>query len=369
MNESDQVGKRSSIQEIEVNRSDVRRCYALALNPHFDDIIQLISDIEEMLGLKSDRSYREARLKELRLKAARENVDPELGNSLIREVDYYTRLLVKKKSILESIYSCCNDFCMTMKGELSNLEKRIQEDCEAGLPTYTYKRRFLPHTTIERGRRRNRLPNSALTVLWEFVRTHKNNPYPTVQQKEMLARQTRLTTTQIRNWFTNTRKRKLSQNAESDEEYTFDSESESSVATNTISITRSRRGRKKRLRANSSDEGQLVQPNGLDDKEDEKVVVEENRVGTWIQYHKNGLHPISQIAQVKEGENLSGFNMAFQEDLLIRAKEPHSLIAGNDPELKKAEGNTQFKTEEPNSEASESGATVLDGVPDSIIQL
>lgn len=235
--------------EMEILKADIRNCYALSLDKRIDEIIQLISDIEELLGLTSDKQYREERVAYFRQQSVLNSINPQLSYNFSVEVDNYIKILQEKKSILQSIFNCCNEFSETMKNELDHLNSVFSTNpsqCSSFVNTYN-KKRDTTIPSIHHRQHRNRLPSAALSILWDFVRTHKNNPYPTNQQKEHLVRQTKLTMTQIRNWFTNTRKRKLNQTPESDEDYSAWSDGENVSPHSSISdetpVYR-RRGRK-----------------------------------------------------------------------------------------------------------------------------
>lgn len=53
------------------------------------------------------------------------------------------------------------------------------------------------------------LPKEAVSLMMEWLRGHKDNPYPNDDEKAMLIKQTGLTINQINYWFTNARRRIL----------------------------------------------------------------------------------------------------------------------------------------------------------------
>ncbi|KAL2120606.1 hypothetical protein VTJ04DRAFT_4633 [Mycothermus thermophilus] len=55
-----------------------------------------------------------------------------------------------------------------------------------------------------------RFTREAVKILKNWLSTHSKHPYPTDEEKEMLAKQTNLTKTQITNWLANTRRRNKS---------------------------------------------------------------------------------------------------------------------------------------------------------------
>lgn len=59
----------------------------------------------------------------------------------------------------------------------------------------------------EGGGGRTRLPAAGTRVLMRWFLTHLHQPYPSIQDKHSLAQRTDLSVTQVRNWFTNVRKR------------------------------------------------------------------------------------------------------------------------------------------------------------------
>lgn len=56
-------------------------------------------------------------------------------------------------------------------------------------------------------RHSSKLPARATEVLLEWFLNHQDNPYPSPTEKKVLCSQTNLSKKQIRNWFTNMRKR------------------------------------------------------------------------------------------------------------------------------------------------------------------
>ncbi|KAF2735194.1 hypothetical protein EJ04DRAFT_395903, partial [Polyplosphaeria fusca] len=50
----------------------------------------------------------------------------------------------------------------------------------------------------------------SIEVLETWLKQHVDDPYPTKHQKETMAKQAGLTVKQVNNWFSNSRKRKLS---------------------------------------------------------------------------------------------------------------------------------------------------------------
>ena len=127
-----------------------------------------------------------------------------------------------------------------------------------------------------------------MKILWNFLREHRDNPYPTSQEKEWLAQQTNLSVTQIRNWFTNTRKRKLIQSQESDEEYQTDSDFSDSYhdsQTSSDSQPHKRRGRKKSSSTRSQGPLEMVQSQSTITMNDGTLSkVTKSQDGTWIQF-------------------------------------------------------------------------------------
>ncbi|KAH3701281.1 hypothetical protein DPMN_076264 [Dreissena polymorpha] len=53
------------------------------------------------------------------------------------------------------------------------------------------------------------LPKEAVAIMLDWLRQHKDNPYPNDDEKAMLIKQTGLTINQINYWFTNARRRIL----------------------------------------------------------------------------------------------------------------------------------------------------------------
>lgn len=328
--------RNDSLTEMKVVKEDVRNCVALSLDKRIDEIIQLITEIEELLGLSTDREYREERVNQFRQQALLNRVDPHLDEQFSLEVDQYLMILREKRDILQRIFECCGEFCLAMKNELDTMNDTFKANpaLRADFVTEYNKKKSIPISRTER-QRRNRLPSSALSILWDFVRTHKNNPYPTNQQKEYLVRQTKLTMTQIRNWFTNTRKRKLNQTPDSDDDYSFGSEGDyyslpSSTSDDTT--THHRRGRKKKLKSHEStlysipssssssypikEESSLF--NILDTtKKDNSLSVETAKKsnGTWVNYSTDPtslLRSLSTSSEKNMNEETNTFHMTSQ---------------------------------------------------------
>lgn len=249
--------------------ADWVNCLALSLDPRAMDIINYTADIEEYLGLEPDRNYRMERLKNLQKQALVQNIDPTTQAPFSEEVDQYCQLLRDKVSIMESMLNCCDDFVSKVRHEMALLDFQLQGDKSSrDVITSNYIRKYNSGSMEVDGskrQKRNRLPSSALHILWDFMRTHKGNPYPTTQQKEMLAKKTNLTITQIRNWFTNTRKRKLSQSSDSDDEFSLESDQGDPTFSPSCSKTsrhphRPRRGKRK---ASWDSDSQESHPSGF----------------------------------------------------------------------------------------------------------
>ena len=284
------------IIDMEISQEEVSNCYALSMDKRIDEIIDLISDIHELLGLNSDKAERIERVNCFRRKAMEMNIDPTLDPSFTIRVEQYCQLLRQKKQTLQSIFDCCDDFYMQMRRELDALNGRFSTDSKARATfvcNYSNKcgsKPFVPNETtlLLKKQRRNRLPSAALEILWNFLREHRDNPYPTSQEKEWLAQQTNLSVTQIRNWFTNTRKRKLIQSQESDEDYLTDSDFSDSFhdsQTSSDSQPHKRRGRKKSSSTRSRGPLELVQHQSTITMNDGTLSkVTKNQDGTWIQF-------------------------------------------------------------------------------------
>ena len=298
--------------DLEISQEEVSNCYALSMDKRMDEIVELISDIHELLGLNSDKAERIERVNCFRRKAMEMNIDPSLDPSFTLRVEQYCQLLRQKKQTLLSIFDCCDDFYMQMRRELHALNSRFSTDSKARATfvcNYSNKcasKPFVPNETnlLMKKQRRNRLPSAALEILWNFLREHRDNPYPTSQEKEWLAQQTNLSVTQIRNWFTNTRKRKLIQSQESDEEYLTDSDFSDSFhdsQTSSDSQPHKRRGRKKSSSTRSQGPLEMVQHQSTITMNDGTLSkVTKNQDGTWIQFlsafdHNSNLNHSSDV--------------------------------------------------------------------------
>ena len=288
----------------ELPQADVKNCLSLALDSHASRIVELTSDIEEQLGLVSDREYRMSRLSVLRKSALDQCIFPMMEPEFTASVIEYNDLLVKKRAILHNIYTCCKDFCASMRSEVdlvcSGEEQPKEETAElsqycAGNQGSGECSEGSPET--EKRQKRNRLPSCALHILWDFLRTHKNNPYPTTQQKEQLAKETNLTITQIRNWFTNTRKRKLTQSPDSDEDYSVESDRDESSSSKHFEAGRPKRHlNRKRTSGNTCFLGKsgFRRPPLLEKRHQNNVTEKPNPTGPgqWIQYGTEGIYTL-----------------------------------------------------------------------------
>ena len=282
--------------DMEISQEEVNNCYALSMDKRIDEIIDLISDIHELLGLKSDKAGRIERVNQFRRKAMEMNIDPALDPSFTIRVEQYCQLLRQKKQELQNIFDCCDNFYVQMRREMDALNSRFSKDSKAKASFVgDYKSKcestlYVPNeaTILLKRQRRNRLPSAALDILWSFLRDHRDNPYPTSREKEWLAQKTNLTVTQIRNWFTNTRKRKLTQSQESDEEYLTDSDYSDSFhdsQTSSDSQPHKRRGRRKNSFTRSRGPVELIQQQSTITINDGTLSrVTKNQDGTWIQF-------------------------------------------------------------------------------------
>ena len=291
----------------EMAQTDVRNCLSLAMDPDAAHIVELTADIEEQLGLVNDMDYRLNRLSVLRQSAMEQCVFPMMLPEFSADVIKYEKLLTEKRAILQSIYNCCEEFCVSMKSEVDLVcsGEEHKKDGNTNLSRYCIRNQSSNECSevsseTEKRQKRNRLPSYALHILWDFLRTHKNNPYPTTQQKEQLAKETNLTITQIRNWFTNTRKRKLTQSPDSDEDYSVESDrGDSPPSSRHYETGRSRRRlSRKRTSGNTCFVGRngFHQPPLLEKKHSEesantKPDSDSCGHGQWIQYGPEGLFP------------------------------------------------------------------------------
>ena len=116
------------IIDMEISQEEVSNCYALSMDKRIDEIIDLISDIHELLGLNSDKAERIERVNCFRRKAMEMNIDPTLDPSFTIRVEQYCQLLRQKKQTLQSIFDCCDDFYMQMRRELDALNGRFSTD-------------------------------------------------------------------------------------------------------------------------------------------------------------------------------------------------------------------------------------------------
>lgn len=343
--------------EMEISEHDIITCCALSMDKRIDDIVNLISDIQELLGLHTDKSERLQRLAYFRQQAIERNIDPTLDSKVTVEVGQYCQLLLQKKKILQDIFDCCEEFYMQMRGELDALNSRFAEDgkartdfvCNYANKSVSKPYASSPSTTTIKKQRRNRLPSTALDILWDFVRTHKSNPYPTTQQKENLARQTNLTLTQIRNWFTNTRKRKLLQSQESDEEYQTESDYSDSYhdsPSSSDSHIQKKRGRKKRSSYRSRGTLEVLKSEPAQSPDNGSLSkVTKNPEGTWIQFmpsfdnssvcnsHPNiesGKNTHTEEYSLTEYDNYIGSTIAFDiSNLKLEHPEQNEFFLNN----------------------------------------
>ena len=347
------------IIDMEISQEEVSNCYALSMDKRIDEIIDLISDIHELLGLNSDKAERIERVNCFRRKAMEMNIDPSLDPSFTIRVEQYCQLLRQKKQTLQSIFDCCDDFYMQMRRELDALNGRFSTDSKARATfvcNYSNKcgsNPFVPNETtlLLKKQRRNRLPSAALEILWNFLREHRDNPYPTSQEKEWLAQQTNLSVTQIRNWFTNTRKRKLIQSQESDEDYLTDSDFSDSFhdsQTSSDSQPHKRRGRKKSSSTRSRGPLELVQNQSTITMNDGTLSkVTKNQDGTWIQFlstfdhasvlnhgsdgDSEGAHQQQQEFSIPDFDNYTESNFSYDYSRAhLNNQEHHEYLMNNE---------------------------------------
>ena len=347
------------IIDMEISQEEVSNCYALSMDKRIDEIIDLISDIHELLGLNSDKAERIERVNCFRRKAMEMNIDPTLDPSFTIRVEQYCQLLRQKKQTLQSIFDCCDDFYMQMRRELDALNGRFSTDSKARATfvcNYSNKcgsKPFVPNETtlLLKKQRRNRLPSAALEILWNFLREHRDNPYPTSQEKEWLAQQTNLSVTQIRNWFTNTRKRKLIQSQESDEDYLTDSDFSDSFhdsQTSSDSQPHKRRGRKKSSSTRSRGPLELVQNQSTITMNDGTLSkVTKNQDGTWIQFlstfdhasvlnhgsdgDSEGAHQQQQEFSIPDFDNYTESNFSYEYSRAhLNNQEHHEYLMNNE---------------------------------------
>lgn len=259
-----------------VTQETISNCMALSMDERVSDIVDLIGEIEELLGLANDKRVREERLRVLRKRSVSQSIYPKMTVEFSKEVNEYCDYLRSKRDILRNIFQCNREFFSAVSDRMDSMAESLMSDRESRMTAvgrYIRKRSAVYPVHAGKRKRNNRLPGSALEILWNFLQSHKKHPYPTLQQKEYLARQTRLTVTQIRNWFTNTRKRKLAQSTDSDEDYSL--ESDQGEYYDTYSLHRGR-GKKRVLDLDKTSKLLRVDTEHEDDVESDE--------GKWIQY-------------------------------------------------------------------------------------
>ncbi|OBS59570.1 hypothetical protein A6R68_09304 [Neotoma lepida] len=77
------------------------------------------------------------------------------------------------------------------------IRERLDRNCKS---------RFLDS---QKNRKGHLLPSASVKILRAWLYEHRFNPYPTGKEKQMLCKKTKLSYTQICNWFTNARRRLL----------------------------------------------------------------------------------------------------------------------------------------------------------------
>ncbi|QDS69323.1 hypothetical protein FKW77_003326 [Venturia effusa] len=94
----------------------------------------------------------------------------------------------------------------------SGMPQDVRNDSVLGTAYPTYG--FPPHAYPPPRKRRGNLPKEATKVMKEWFAAHKDSPYPSEEQKQMLVSQTRLNMSQVNNWFINARRRQPRREAE-----------------------------------------------------------------------------------------------------------------------------------------------------------
>ena len=69
MQEGKQCDDAGATIEMEIYQEDIRNCYALSVDKRIETIVDLTSDIEELLGLQPDKEYRMQRVQLFRQQA------------------------------------------------------------------------------------------------------------------------------------------------------------------------------------------------------------------------------------------------------------------------------------------------------------
>ena len=157
--------------------------------------------------------------------------------------------------------------------------------------------------------------------------------------------------TQIRNWFTNTRKRKLIQSQESDEDYLTDSDFSDSFhdsQTSSDSQPHKRRGRKKSSSTRSRGPLELVQNQSTITMNDGTLSkVTKNQDGTWIQFlstfdhasvlnhgsdgDSEGAHQQQQEFSIPDFDNYTESNFSYDYSRAhLNNQEHHEYLMNNE---------------------------------------
>ncbi|KAE8164127.1 hypothetical protein BDV40DRAFT_122753 [Aspergillus tamarii] len=92
---------------------------------------------------------------------------------------------------------------------ISERYSHISSSCESLQPKPTVSTNIGSSSRRFARRKNRRFSTTAVSILQSWLEQHQDYPYPTEQEKEQLGRETGLDITQISNWFTNARRRRI----------------------------------------------------------------------------------------------------------------------------------------------------------------
>lgn len=78
---------------------------------------------------------------------------------------------------------------------------------QVSLVVYTFNTSGITSSTEALGKRPRRIEVSSKEILMDWLDSHRENPYPSVEEKKILCSQTGLSLNQLNNWFINARRR------------------------------------------------------------------------------------------------------------------------------------------------------------------
>ncbi len=121
-----------------------------------------------------------------------------------------------KRKFFSSIEATCGaediinevvPMCLQFLQERETIFRKVDLFCASEVQTY--ERTLNALVTLATNTKKRKFDQTTTETLSQWLLAHHNNPYPTKEEKHDLCLETGLSSEQLNNWFSNTRRRKM----------------------------------------------------------------------------------------------------------------------------------------------------------------